>query len=89
MYIFHKFCIFPVTERHEIWHIHFSLRHQTENLPHNPQKVQNLSISTPECDEFHQPGNYLGPETRESTKPAQKYMNFDLNALIDPKLYIP
>ena len=29
----------------------------------------------------------LRPENLQ--KPAQKYMNFDLNALIDPKLYIP
>ena len=80
---------FAVTKRHEILHIHSSSRHQTENSPHNPQKVQNSSNSTRECDEFCQPGNYSGPETRESTKPAQKYTNCDLNALIDPKLYIP
>ena len=86
---FHKFRVFPVTERHEILPVHFSSRHQTENSPHNPQKVQNLSISTPECHEFWRPGNYSRPETRESTKPAQKHTNFNLNALIDPKLYTP
>ena len=76
MYILREFHIFPVTERHEILHVHFSLRHQTKNSPHNPQKAQNLSISTQECDEFHRPGNYLGPETRESTKTSPEIHEF-------------
>ena len=87
MYLFRKSRVFPGTERHKILPVHFSLKCQTENSPHNPQKAQNLSISTPECHEFWRPGNYLRLETRESTKPAQKHTNFDLNALIDSKLY--
>ena len=67
----------------------FQFETSDRELTPQPTKTQNLSISTPECHEFWRPGNYSRPETRESTKPAQKHMNFNLNALIDPKLYTP
>ena len=58
-------------------------KQRTQPRIHKKLKFQGLEH--PECHEFLISTTYLRPKPKEASKSATEYMNFEQNALINPK----